>query len=428
MFVELGAIGAINFGYKRWVNRDIYYMKNEIKTIINENKLEYTIIETRRSLPWGYSVIISLNGKGFDKLKEIKELIETKIGYTTFIEQNKNLKTATIKIVINSVDENTKFSSVKTKPYEIYCGLNFTLNELIVDLRKFPHAIISGQTGCGKTELIRIMLTNLINNYTDRDINLYFSDLSDMCDFSIFENCKQTKGYAKNIEDSLKLFKYLSHIYTKRLEIFAKNGCKNIQEYNEKFYRKRMAYTYIVMDEMADYFPASQLENDYKAKVECYNYLRHFARKMRKVGMFLIIGIQRPDTTVLDPNLRSCLCAKVGFSQNSDASSKTVCDTTVLTNIENRKALLMYGNCQEWLKTLFIDDKIIEKYIQKSIVEDREKYSDYNKFLNKKGNDKQPKKENEKKKNSKVKSITDVIDSENNENVIPYRIRIENDK
>ena len=382
MFIELGIGGALMYGYKRWTDRDVYFIKKEIKNILIDREMDfYTIMNVNRTLPWGYSAIINLNGKGFSNLESIIDNIETKLGCETYIEQNKNLKTATIKIIVSPIDENTKFEPVKTKPYEVYFGLNYIVDELIVNLEKYPHILVSGQTGCGKTELIRLILANLINNFTDRDINIYFSDLSDMCDYSIFEKCKQVKGYAKNIGEAEKLFEYLMHIYTKRLGVFEKNGCKNIQEYNKKFYGKRMSYNYIVMDEMADYFPTSKLEKDYEKKVICYNLLKHMARKFRKVGMFLVIGIQRPDTTVLDPNLKSNLCTKIGFSQNSDASSLVVCDTAELTNIENRKAMLMYGNKREWFKTLFINDEVILEYVKSSIVNGiREKLDDYNKF------------------------------------------------
>lgn len=386
MFVELGALGAIGYGYNVFKNRDKLMMKKYIKDILKENNLEhYTIIEVKRNLPWGYTAIVSLNGKGSDGLKGIKENIQTKLGYEVYIEQNKNLKTAIIKIIVLPIDENTKFRPYKAKPYEIYTGLNYTFNELLVDMRKFPNALVSGQPGAGKTELIRILLTNLINNFTDRDVNIYFSDLADVADYDVFQKCRQVKGYAKTLKESEKLFNYLVYMYTKRLEIFSKNGCKNIQEYNEKFYGKRMAYTYFVMDEMADYFPVNKLEDNYELKVKCYNLIKHMSRKFRKTGIYLIIGIQRPDTTVLDPNLRANLCCKIGFSQNSDASSLTVCDTTELTNIENRKALLMYGNKREWFKTLFVDDDVIEEYIKPSLVNgSREKLDDYNKFLPKK--------------------------------------------
>ncbi|AGY77956.1 FtsK/SpoIIIE domain-containing protein [Clostridium autoethanogenum] len=383
MFVEMGLIGGGWYCYDRIKNKDIYYVKSKIKKMFEKNNIDYyPIYKVNRKLPWGYEVLITLGEHGFNKLNNLQDEIQTSIGYPITIEQSLNYELGIIKVIVNPPNTETIFAPVKVKPYEIFVSLNNTNQNLIVNLQKFPHVLVSGQTGCGKTEEIRSILTNSIYFHTARDLNLYFADLSDMCDFDIFKNCKQTKAYVKNIEDSTKLFEYLMHIYTKRLQIFEKNNCKNIQEYNSRFYGKRMAYNFIVLDEFADYFPTTKLDKNYKQKVLCYNYLKEFARKFRKVGSFLICGIQRPDTTVLDPNLRSCLCTKIGFSQNSDASSLTVCDTAELTNIENRKGLLMYGNKREWFYSLAIDDNLIKENIKNSILENRGSYTDYNKFLN----------------------------------------------
>ncbi|MCD3217814.1 hypothetical protein G8S55_11355 [Clostridium botulinum C] len=377
MIVEFTITAAGMYLYERIVKRDLYKIKKEIDNIFYKNNLEYNIIDIEKN-KFGYSVIISLNGFGFDKLEASNDLIETCLGYNTYITQNDNLKTATIDIIIEKLSDTTKFSPVITKPYEFYCGLNLKFEHLKSDLTRFPHVLVSGQTGSGKTEIIRLAITNSIYNFSDRDINIYFSDLSDMCDFEIFKNCRQVKGYAKDIEESEQLFEHLMHIYKKRLSIFNSKSCKSIKEYNKVFNRKRMNYIYLILDEFADYFPTSQLEKDYRSKVNCYNMLRHMVRKFRKAGIFLIIGIQRPDTTVLDPSLRSNLCTKIGFSQNTNSSSLVVCDTNELTNIPNREGLFMYGNVREWFKSLYVDDKLIKHYIKDSIIKDKK---DFNKFL-----------------------------------------------
>ncbi|KEH91604.1 cell division FtsK/SpoIIIE (plasmid) [Clostridium botulinum C/D str. BKT12695] len=377
MITEFTITAAGMYLYERVLKRVLYKIRKEINNIFYKNNLEYNIINVEEN-QFGYTVIVSLNGIGYDKLDNLKDNIETCLSYNTYITQNDNLKTATIDIITERLSDTTKFSPVTTKPYEFYCGLNLKFEHLKSDLTRFPHVLVSGQTSSGKTEIIRLCITNLIHNFSDRDINIYFSDLSDMCDYEIFKNCKQVKGYAKTIEESEQLFEHLMHIYKKRLSIFSSKSCKNIKEYNKSFNSKRMSYIYLVLDEFADYFPQNQYEDDYKSKVKCYNILKHMVRKFRKSGIFLVIGIQRPDTTVLDPSLRSNLCTKIGFSQNTNSSSLVVCDTDELTNIENRKGLFMYGNTREWFKSLYIDDKLIKYYIKNSVVTDKK---DFNKFL-----------------------------------------------
>ncbi|MBY6773707.1 FtsK/SpoIIIE domain-containing protein [Clostridium botulinum] len=383
MITEFILAGSVVYGYNYLVSNE-RKIKKIFKDTMENNCLDYKI-EKIKEVEYGYELIIDLYGVGFEKLEKAKDVLETAYGEKIFIVQNDNLKTATISIITYKIDESTRFKPIETKPYEIFAGYSYKAEPLISNLNKFPHVLVSGQTGCGKTELIRLIITNNIHNYSDRDFNIYFSDLSDSCDFDIFKNCKQTKGYSETLEDSEKLFEHLIHVYKKRLNIFSKNSCKNIIEYNNKNFNKRMSYIWVVLDEFADYFPTNRLDKEYMQKVNCYNLIKNLVRKARKVGMFLLIGIQRPDTTVLDPSLKSCLCTKFGFSQNNDASSLVVCDSVELSNIDNREALFMYGNKREWFKTLYIDNKLIDSYIKDSKVYYNK---DYNSFIKNKEKEK----------------------------------------
>lgn len=363
MIAEFTIAAALVYGVQ-YIKDPARKIKKKFNDVMACNNLQYKILKIITK-DYGFDLIVVLGNQGYEKLESSKDMLQTSLGTSIYIQQNKNFSTATIN-AIGNIKDNIKFEPIQTKPYELYVSQSFKGEKLTSNLNKFPHVLVSGQTGCGKTEQIRIMLTNQICSHNSRDINLYFSDLSDTNDFSIFKKCEQTKVYAKNIKESLNLFNYLEHIYSKRLGIFEKHYCKNIVEYNKQQYEKRMPYIYLVLDEFADYYPVNRLVKDYTSKQRCYNMLRELVRKARKVGIFLIIGIQRPDTTVLDPSLRSGLCTKLGFSQNSNASSLTVCDTNELTNIENRQGLYMVGNRREWFKSLYITDKIIKKYIKNS--------------------------------------------------------------
>lgn len=378
MITEFLISAGIVYGYKHITNKTRLINK-KFKELMQENNLNYTIEETIIT-DYGFKLIVNLLNYGYSSLESLQDILQTAYGMSVYIEQNKNLKTSTINIIDTTLVENYVFNPINIKPYELYCGKGYKNENLISNMNKFPHVLVSGQSGCGKTEEIKMIISNLINNFTERDINIYFSDLSDVNDFRMFKQNEQVKGYVQNLNESHELFEYLQHIYTKRLKIFSSRNCTNIKDYNKYNEQRRMSYIYVILDEFADYFPANKLDGDYNKKIKCYNIIKKLVRETRKVGMFFIIGIQRPDTTVLDPSLRSGLCTKISFSQNSDASSLTVCDTTELTNIENRKALFMMGNKHEWFKTAFTTNKILRKFTSYSLNYNK---TDFNKFLNK---------------------------------------------
>lgn len=378
MLTEI-AISSCVFGAYKYLTNPKTKLKKVIEDVAEMNYLNFKILDITEG-KHGYSVVVSLYVTPFDKIMGLQKHLEGAIGSKLHIAQNDNIKTATINVITNKLTDNTRFESVILKDqFEIYFGLSHLREELKVSMFKFPHVLVSGQTGSGKSEIIRMAIANLIKNFSDREVQFYFSDLSGMNDFDIFQKCSNTKGYARNIEESEKLFNYLFHIYEKRLSIFSNKNCKNIKEYNKEHQDKKMSTIYLVLDEFADYFPTSRYEKEYRTKMKCYNLLRHMVRKFRKVGIFLIIGIQRPDTTILDPSLKSGLCTKIGFSQNNAPSSLVVADTEELANIANREGLFMYGNQRIPFHSLYINNKMIRGLIKMQY--DYRSNRIYNKFL-----------------------------------------------
>lgn len=386
MITEFAIAGAATFCLDRYKNRE--FNKEERifrKTCMLEDKI-FLIINTWIT-DYGTKFLISLKNKEYNDLEKLKPLLETNFSARIEIEQTERMDTAYVYVIKKRLnDKEFKFTQYKCRPFEIYLGLDNKLEPIVVNMNTFPHILLSGTTGSGKSEELRIILSNLIANNTVRDVELYFSNISLSNDFYQFLNCNQVKGYVEEIQESLQLFKYLNHVYEKRLSIFRSKNCLDIKEYNKKFPNKRMSYCYLVIDEFADYFPSNKTEDDYDIKVKCYNELMHLARKARKSGIFMVLAIQRPDTTVLNPSLRSNLCTKVSFYQNNQASSLTVSDTVDLVGIKEREFLTIYGNKKLWSRSLYLSKAIVYETIKESIIENRQQKDDYNKFLKAKSN------------------------------------------
>lgn len=393
MITEIIAATSI-VAYYKYKTSLKYKIKKIVEDVSDMENLDFKIIDILVE-DNKIDVVVSLYVTTFSKLYKASEHFKNASGKRVLIQENDNLKTATITFITKLLTDQTRFKAIKLEnSMQLYFGLSHTFQELKIDLFKYPHVLVSGTTGSGKSEIIRMALANSINNFSSRDLEIYFSDLSNMNDYDIFQRCSNVRGYARTIEESYQLFEHLHHIYNKRLSIFATNNCKNVKEYNSKNVDKRMSTILLVLDEFADYFPSSKLEKQYSLKCKAYNLIRHMVRKFRKVGIFLIIGIQRPDTTILDPSLKSGLCTKIGFTQNNNASSLVVADTEELANLKPREGLFMYGSNRIPFHSLFINDRIIY-----SLIKDRYDYSsnrNYNKFIIKK---------EEKKSTNKVKII-----------------------
>lgn len=363
MITELGIATTLVAGYNLYKYRNFYKENRMFRNTIKVKNKEFYIIATKLT-DYGTEFIISLKNKEFKELEGFKDLLKNNFRGDIEIEQNDN-GTATVRVIKKEINE--KFKPMAVKPYEVYIGLDNHFKPIIVNLNQYPHILISGATGSGKTQELKLILTNLISSNSERDINIFFSNISESNDFKNFIRCKQVKAYVEKIDESLKMFEYINHMYSKRLDIFKKHNVADIKEYNAKFPNKRMVYDYLVLDEFADYFPSNKLEEGYETKIKCYNVLKHLVRKGRKAGIFLIIALQRSDTTVLDPSLKANLCTKISFAQTNSASSLVICDSTELVGLQPRIFMSTHGSYKVWSKSLYIDDCMIKKYVKESI-------------------------------------------------------------
>lgn len=363
MLIEIGlgmvaTSGITYYKYRNYIKEN--RMFNNCCKLKNKN---FHILNTTIN-DYGTEFIISLKDKEFKDLESLKDLLYNNFKGDVEIEQNKN-STATIKIIKNEIGGH--FVPLKLKAHEIYLGLDNHYEPIIVNMNSYPHVLITGSTGSGKTQELKLLLTNLIYSNSERDINIHFSNISESNDFKEFLGCIQVKSYMEKIEESLKLFEYINHLYSKRLEIFKKYNVTDIKEYNKKYQNKKMSYQYLILDEFADYYPNNKLEEDYNIKVQCYNILKHLVRKARKAGIFIILALQRSDNESMDASLKSNINTKIGFSQNNNPSSLVITGDYSLTGLEPRKFVTIYGSNKIWSKSLYIDDSMIKKYVNNSI-------------------------------------------------------------
>lgn len=366
MITEMGIATMTVAGALMIKNRKLYRENSIFKNTCKVKNKNFYIMETRLT-DFGTEFIISLKDREFKDLEALKDILQANFKAEVEIELNINYCTATVRVIKNKLDSNVRYKPFKVHPYEVYLGLDNHFKPIIVNLNQYPHVLISGTTGSGKSQELKLLLTNLIACYSSRDINIYFSNISESNDFRSFFKCSQVKGYTEKMDESLKMFEYMNHIYSKRLDIFKKYDVADIKEYNNKYHNMRMSYQYMIIDEFADYFPSNKLEEDYETKVKCYNVLKHLVRKGRKAGIFLVLALQRSDTTVLDPSLKSNLCTKISFAQLNKASSLVICDSDALVNLQPREFIVSYGNNNIHSKSLYINDSLIVSYVKESI-------------------------------------------------------------
>jgi len=160
-------------------------------------------------------------------------------------------------------------------------------------LERDPHAFIAGETGGGKSNILKCLIYQAL--YKDYEVELI--DFKRGVSFSQFRD-KVTIHY--EYTEVIKVLRDMVTETTNRLDKFRYAEVDNINDYNKRGgdYLKRKV---LFIDELAELMSTSDKETS-KIIKEC---LETLTRLSRAAGIHLILGIQRPDSTIISGQIKN---------------------------------------------------------------------------------------------------------------------------
>ncbi|MED3075145.1 FtsK/SpoIIIE domain-containing protein [Bacillus wiedmannii] len=175
-----------------------------------------------------------------------------------------------------------------------------------------PHLLIAGETGSGKSSMVRVVLSTLIRCMSPEKLHLYLGDLKNS-EFHFLRRVKHVKEVCmEEIEMKIMLQKVWKEIRERR-KLMEEYEVDHIDEYNKLNPGNQKPYILLAIDEVA-------MLQDEK---ECMSTIEKISAVGRSLGVFLILSMQRPDAKVLDGKLKLNMTVRMGFK----------CDNTINSNI-----------------------------------------------------------------------------------------------
>ena len=204
MITEALILGGLSYIHK---NRDkilikrkwkqITFSKDEFTNKLNKTLLIHAIKRTeyghiiRIELPYSYTL---------DQLEKDLSIFKEGLHYKSIQLKNEN----------NIVDmycvkefKFKDFKPIKLPPNKLLIA-DGLIESIIVDMNKFPHCLIGGDTGTGKSRILLLILTNLIKYCNN--VELYLLQVRKN-DLGVFNNCSQVKVNSKTLEEVLESLK-----------------------------------------------------------------------------------------------------------------------------------------------------------------------------------------------------------------------------
>lgn len=197
-----------------------------------------------------------------------------------------------------------KINSIKNNDSLLILGES-VFDNVYISLNDYPHILIGGATGSGKTLLLKLLLMQCVN----KDYIVNIADFKGGVDFGrIWENhCT----FVTDISNTTKKLDDIIAELENRKKLYAKNGYKNISDYNkhELIKHKRIIFACDELAELLDTTGLSTKEKEPIRKIQ--NQLSSLARLGRAFGIHLILATQRPDANIISGQIKNNISYKI---------------------------------------------------------------------------------------------------------------------
>ncbi|MEO5679574.1 MAG: FtsK/SpoIIIE domain-containing protein, partial [Acidimicrobiales bacterium] len=222
----------------------------------------------------------------------------------------------------------------------------------LANLATFPHVLIAGQTGAGKSSGINVLLASILARATPDQVRLILIDPKRV-------ELGQYNGVphllTQVVTNPKKAANALSWAVTemeRRYDLLSEVGCRDISAYNEAWDRGdlrqepaypghepvqflRLPFIVVVIDELADLMMVAARDVE--------DSICRLAQMARAVGIHLVIATQRPSVDVITGLIKANVPSRIAFSVSTATDSRVILDQIGAEKLVGKGDMLLLG-------------------------------------------------------------------------------------
>jgi len=237
-------------------------------------------------------------------------------------------------------------------------GLDVSGSPLVADIAKMPHVLIAGTTGSGKSVLINAFISSLLFRASPDELKLILIDPKRV----------ELTGYngiphlmtpvIVEVEKILSALQWAMSEMDRRYKLFAENGVRNIESFNELSGFQALPYIVIFIDELADLMAF--------APVAVEDAIARLAQMARATGIHLVVSTQRPSVDVITGLIKANIPCRIAFNVSSMIDSRVILDTPGAEKLLGRGDMLYIPPEQAKptrIQGAFVSDKEVKRLV-----------------------------------------------------------------
>ncbi|WP_038112156.1 FtsK/SpoIIIE domain-containing protein [Tuberibacillus calidus] len=222
-----------------------------------------------------------------------------------------DVKKFVLTVFKNSMPKTLKYDFKRFKEHltgeiPILVGVNHSGQIITYDMAQYPHLLIAGETGSGKSTQLRSILTTLILNNNPDELRLILGDLK-RSEFHVFRRVIHVDSISTNVHDLLSALISIESELQQRGDLLDHYEKAHIKDLPVK-----LPNIIVCIDEVALL----------KAEKEIMFILEDISAIGRALGVYLILSMQRPDRDVLNGKLKNNLTVRMAFKHSDKINSE----------------------------------------------------------------------------------------------------------
>ena len=285
-------------------------------------------------------------------------------------------------VSMHSVIASKRFQEEQKMKLPIAYGRTITNEVFMFDLAKTPHLLVAGATGTGKSVAINAIITSLLYKKHPAELKLVMVDPK-MVEFAPYKPLLKhylaampdTDPEQIVITDCDKVVNTLNSLVIEmenRYKLLMDAGVRNLEDYNDKFVRRRLnpaklvadslhhqylPYIVIIIDEYGDFImqAGKQVETP----------IARITQKARAVGMHMILATQRPSVNIVTGVIKANIPTRIALRTQSVIDSRTVLDAKGAEQLIGRGDSLYAGNASiTRVQCAFVDPPEVDEIVK----------------------------------------------------------------
>ena len=224
-------------------------------------------------------------------------------------------------VTLRSILESEEFEAMNA-PLKVALGQDVSGRAVAASLARMPHLLIAGATGSGKSVCVNAIICSLLFQYTPEDLRFIMVDPKRV-ELTIYNGTPHLiNEVITDVETVVAVLGWAVKEMESRYKKLEKAGVRNIESYNARMVaegKRKMSYTVIVIDELADIMMMSPDEVE--------KLLVRLAQMSRAVGIHLVLATQRPSVNVVTGLIKANFPSRIAFAVTSQIDSRVILDT-----------------------------------------------------------------------------------------------------